>query len=93
LRVDSLMLGNIRVSRLISIVIFVLGIALLIDIRRRHKQKMLETSEEESSLRKIVEVIEASDDEETMQEAEALEAAKQAELMAYELQDENTERE
>ena len=28
LRVDSLMLGNIRVSRLISIVIFVLGIAL-----------------------------------------------------------------
>jgi phosphatidylglycerol:prolipoprotein diacylglycerol transferase len=93
LRVDSLMLGNVRVSRLISIVIFVLGITLLIDIRRRHKLKMIETSEEESSLRKIVEVIETSDEEDTMQEAEALEAARQAELMAYELQDEYTERE
>lgn len=93
LRVDSLMLGNVRVSRLISIVIFVLGITLLIDIRRRHKLKMIETSEEESSLRKIVEVIETSDEEDTMQEAEALEAARQAELMAYELQDEYIERE
>ena len=90
LRVDSLLAGSMKVSRLISVGLFIIGIALLIDIRRRVKQRIIEeSSDEESSLKKIVEVIQSTD-EDTLNEAEELEAAKQAELLAYELQDNST---
>lgn len=83
LRVDSLMIGSLKVSLLISIVICILGITLLIDIRRKHKAKIIEQIEEESSLKKIVEEIDKAEEEDILSEAEAFESARQAELMAY----------
>lgn len=89
LRIDSLYLGNLKISRVISIVICVLGIAILIDLRRRHRRKETEQSKEESSLKNIVEEIKKSDDEEILSQAEAIEASKQAEFMAYSVEHNN----
>lgn len=86
LRVDSLLIGSLKVSLLISLVICILGITLLIDLRRRHKIKVMEQSEGESSLKSIIDEIEKSDDETILSEAEELENARQSELMAYDLE-------
>ncbi len=95
LRLDSLYIGNtdIRASQLLSVILFILGIAFFIDVRRKYNKKIIENSEEQSTLAGIVEEIQKTEDEENiLKEAEELEAQRQNEMTAYEISDKENKR-